>query len=188
MNRRLRFLLLVLAALALALPSAASAASGGRLAWRGIVEGAYGRAWSHAERTDVLRWMSRHALNAYVHAPKDDLYQRTNWRDPYPPEQMREFEREIALARRRGVEWIPNLSPALPLIPTPAAPEAPPSRDLCFSCPADLEAVVDKLRPFLEAGSRTVMISFDDVAKLISHSEDVARLARDPIALPTIGL
>src|SRR5687767_3034898 len=107
--------------LALALPSSAAAADS-RLAWRGIVEGAYGRAWTHPERTDVLRWMTGHRLNAYVHAPKDDLYQRTNWRDPYPPEQMSEFRAEIELARRRGIEWIPNLSPALPLIPTPAAP------------------------------------------------------------------
>ena len=54
------------------------------LEWRGIVEGAYGRPWTHAERMDVLRWMADHGFNAYVHAPKDDLYQRTQWRDPYP--------------------------------------------------------------------------------------------------------
>ena len=162
-----------LVALALFAPASAAAADDG-LAWRGIVEGAYGRAWTHAERADVLRWMSGHGLNAYVHAPKDDLYQRTNWRDPYPPERMREFEREVALAERRGIEWIPNLSPALPLIPTPAAPDGAPSRDLCFACPVDLEAVVEKLRPFLDAGSRTVMISFDDVTKAMTHPEDAA--------------
>ncbi len=173
MGHRLRLTLPALIALALSM-APSSAAANGELAWRGIVEGAYGRAWTHAERADVVRWMSDHGLNAYVHAPKDDLYQRTNWRDPYPPDQMREFEREIALARRRGIEWIPNLSPAMPLIPTPAAPSAAPSRDLCFSCEADLEAVVEKLRPFLDAGSRTVMISFDDVTKLMTHPEDAA--------------
>ncbi len=170
MDRRLTLPLLVLVVLSLLLPASAAA----DLRWRGIVEGAYGRAWTHAERADVLRWMSGHGLNAYVHAPKDDLYQRTNWRDPYPAEQMDAFESEIALARRRGIEWIPNLSPALPLIPTPAAPDGVPSRDLCFSCSDDLEAVVEKLRPFLDAGSRTVMISFDDVAKLMTHPEDAA--------------
>ena len=119
---------------ALAMPAAATARS--PFAWRAIVEGAYGPTWDHPARERVLRWMPRHGFNAYVHAPKDDLYQRTYWRDPYPAAERADFAREIALARARGIEWIPNLSPALPLIPTPKPPDRPPSRDLCFSCPA----------------------------------------------------
>ena len=166
--------LLLFTALGL-LASTAPAADASPLHWRGVVEGAYGPTWTHAERMRVLRWMPAHGFDAYVHAPKDDLYQRTNWRDPYPQAQQREFNREIHLARQLGVEWIPNLSPALPLIPTPALPNQPPSVDLCFSCPADLEVVTRKLRPFLRAGSRTVMISFDDVTKVMTHPEDIAR-------------
>lgn len=164
--------LVTLGGLTLASPAPAPAANA--LEWRGIVEGAYGPTWTHFERARVLRWMPEHGFNAYVHAPKDDLYQRTNWRDPYPEAEQRDFGREIRLAKRLGVQWIPNLSPALPLIPTPAVPSRPPSRDLCFSCPDDVEAVVEKLRPFTEAGSRTVMISFDDVAKVMTHPEDLA--------------
>ncbi len=166
-----RSLALSVAVVALAFSAPASAE---RMPWRGIVEGPYGRTWTHPERADVLRWMAAHGMNAYVHAPKDDLYQRTNWRDPYPADQMADFEREIGLANRRGVEWIPSLSPAQPLIPTPAVPSRPPSRDLCFSCPGDLAVVIEKLEPFLDAGTRTVMISFDDVSKLGTHPEDVA--------------
>src|ERR671933_828648 len=98
-----------------ALPAAADARS--RFAWRGIVEGAYGPPGDHAARTRVLRWMPRHGFNAYVHAPKDDPYQRANWRDPYPAAEWSAFRAEIALARARGVRWIPNMSPALPLLP-----------------------------------------------------------------------
>ena len=122
----------------------------------------------------VLRWMPKHGFNAYVHAPKDDLYQRTFWRDPYPRAEQAHFAQEIALARSRGIEWIPNLSPAIPLIPTPQPPDHPPSRDICFSCPADLAAVLHKLAPFRAAGVRTFMISFDDVTKTFGHAEDVA--------------
>jgi hypothetical protein len=157
----------------LALLAGASPAAGSPFEWRGIVEGAYGPTWTHEQRTQILRWMPRHGFNAYVHAPKDDLWQRTNWRDPYPAGRQRDFTGEIALARRRGVEWIPNLSPAQPLIPTPAAPSGPPSRDLCFSCASDLEAVRRKLEPFVSAGSRTVMISFDDVSKVMTNPEDL---------------
>ena len=113
----------LIAAMAAALaPGAAEARS--PFAWRGIVEGAYGPPWDHAARTRVLRWMPRHGFNAYVHAPKDDLYQRTYWRDLYPPAERAEFKREIRLARAHGIDWIPNLSPAIPLIPTPAPPSA----------------------------------------------------------------
>ena len=171
-----RCVAIVLAIAGLAFPAApASAAPGSTpLAWRGIVEGAYGRPWTHGERMDVLRWMADHGMNAYVHAPKDDPYQRTNWRSPYPEDQQAEFNREVRLARRLGIEWIPSLSPALPLIPTLAPPAEPPSRDLCFSCPRDLDATVAKLEPFLAAGSRAVMISFDDVTKFLTHPEDLA--------------
>jgi hyaluronoglucosaminidase len=118
--------------------------------------------------------MPRHGFNAYVHAPKDDLYQRTYWRDAYPAAEMTAFRREIRLASAHGVSWIPNLSPALPLLPTPRVPDRPPSRDLCFSCPADLAAVVAKLAPFRRAGAHTTMVSFDDVTKTFTHPEDGA--------------
>jgi hyaluronoglucosaminidase len=122
----------------------------------------------------VLQWMPAHGFNAYVHAPKDDLWQRTSWRDPYPADQQAEFDQEIALARRAGVEWIPNLSPALPEIPTPKPPEGAPSAPLCFSCASDLQAVLDKLEPFRRAGARTFMISFDDVVKTLVYPQDIA--------------
>ena len=143
-------------------------------AYRGVIEGSYGRPWDHGQRERVLRWMPAHGFDAYVHAPKDDLYGRTNWRDPYPADQQRDFDAEIRLARAAGVEWIPNISPALPLIPTPAAPSQAPSKDLCFSCPEDVDALLRKFEPFLEAGSRTVMVSFDDVSKVMSDPRDTA--------------
>jgi hyaluronoglucosaminidase len=159
--------------LACALLLLGAAPASAELDWRGIVEGPYGPTWDHGARERVLRWMPAHGFNAYVHAPKDDLWQRTQWRDPYPAEQQAAFDAEIRLARARGVEWVPNLSPAVPLIPTPAAPQGSPSRDLCFACPEDLAAVVDKLEPFRRAGARTFMLSFDDVAQTLTHPQDL---------------
>jgi hypothetical protein len=172
-RRVTRALAAPLAALALLVPCEAAPARS-PFGWRGIVEGAYGPTWDHAARSRVLRWMPAHGFDAYVHAPKDDLYQRTYWRDPYPAAEMAAFRREIRLASARGVRWIPNLSPALPLLPTPRIPDRPPSRDLCFSCRSDLAAVVAKLAPFRRTGAHTAMISFDDVTKTFSHPEDGA--------------
>jgi hyaluronoglucosaminidase len=179
--RRAAAAVVCMAATAVALlPCAAGARS--PFAWRGIVEGAYGPTWDHAARMRVLRWMPRHGFNAYVHAPKDDLYQRTFWRDPYPKAEQAQFTQEIGLARALGIEWIPNLSPAIPLIPTPKPPDRPPSRDICFSCSADLQVVLRKLAPFLAAGAHTFMISFDDVTKTFGHAEDVAAYGTGDIA------
>ncbi|HEX8066786.1 MAG TPA: beta-N-acetylglucosaminidase domain-containing protein [Thermoleophilaceae bacterium] len=173
--RRPTVLCAALAACAVSIaPPPAAPAAPPRLEWRGIVEGPYGPPWDHAARERVLRWMPSHGFNAYVHAPKDDLWQRTQWRDPYPPERQAEFDAEVRLARARGIEWVPNLSPAVPLIPTPAAPSGAPSRDLCFACPEDLDAVLAKLEPFRAAGARTFMLSFDDVAKTLTHPQDLA--------------
>jgi hyaluronoglucosaminidase len=69
--------------------------------WRGIVEGPYGRPWDHAQRERILRWMPSRGFNAYVHAPKDDVYQRSVWREPYPEAEQREFEAEIRRVRGR---------------------------------------------------------------------------------------
>ncbi|TMM09370.1 MAG: hypothetical protein E6G00_10515 [Actinobacteria bacterium] len=173
MRRGIPAALLVALCVACLAVGAAPAAARSPFRWRGIVEGAYGGAWTHAERARVLAWMPKHGFNAYVHAPKNDLYQRTNWRDPYPPAEQAEFAREIRFARAHGIDWIPNLSPAVPLIPTPAAPTRPPSQDICFSCPADLQVVLAKLEPFRRAGARTFMISFDDVTKTLTHPEDL---------------
>lgn len=142
-------------------------------AWRAIVEGPYGRPWDAGQRARALRWMARHDMNAYVHAPKEDLYQRTLWREHYPAQEMSDFEREIAYAKRKRVQWIPNLSPALPLIPTPAIPSHPPSAPLCFSCTEDLNAVLSKFEPFRRLGVRTFMVSFDDVVKALSDPRDL---------------
>ena len=43
---------------------------------RGIVEGFYGRNWTAAEREDMMTFCRENKFNAYIYAPKDDLYHR----------------------------------------------------------------------------------------------------------------
>jgi hyaluronoglucosaminidase len=165
-------LALALAGLAAA-PAAATAASPFR--WRGVVQGQYGPQFSSAERVRLLRFEGRIGFNAYVHAPKDDPYQRLLWRDPYPPQAQVRFDAEIALAARLGIEWIPNVSPGTASHPSPAeslpagASASPP---LCFSCPEEIEALLAKLEPFRRAGADTFMVSFDDVQRRFADPLD----------------
>ncbi|MGH7819707.1 MAG: beta-N-acetylglucosaminidase domain-containing protein, partial [Candidatus Binatia bacterium] len=166
----------VVAAALLAIAVSSSGAEEPAYAYRGVIFGPYGRPWSHEDRLSVLRWMGEVGLNVYVHAPKDEIYQRAQWRDEYPPALLAQYAEEIEAARAAGVLWVPNVSPGFPLIPSPALPTGPPSRDICFACADDVELLVErKLRPFHQLGVRTFMVSFDDVQKLSTHPEDAAK-------------
>jgi hyaluronoglucosaminidase len=174
--RRTAALAAIVGALVAAAPAQAEPA------WRGIIEGAYGTPWDHAARMRILSWMPKHHFKQYVHAPKEELYQRTLWRSPYPAGQMREFTTEIARARRLHLQWIPNVSPGLPQLPSPGViPSAP----LCFSCPEDVQAIVAKFEPFLGNGVRTVMVSFDDVQETLARDDDRAAFGDGPGAYGT---
>jgi hyaluronoglucosaminidase len=172
----------IAAAVAVVAVSGATPASAATPEWRGIIEGAYRTPWDHAARMRILAWMPQHGLTSYIHAPKDDLQQRMLWRDPYPARQLSEFSAEIALARAGHVRWIPNLSPGIPLLPTPLPAGIEPSAPLCFSCPDDVATVTSKFAPFLDAGLRTVMVSFDDVAQRFGRSEDSVTFGSAPTA------
>jgi hyaluronoglucosaminidase len=81
----------VLAAVAMASVTfvpVARAAVPAPFAWRGIIEGFYGKPYSHADRMDLLRWEEAHGMNTFVNAAKEDEYVRTSWRESYPAAQI----------------------------------------------------------------------------------------------------
>lgn len=140
--------------------------------WRGVVEGYYGPPWTHAEREAQFAWMAAHGMNAYLNAPKDDAYQRASWRDPYPAAEAAALRHEVEAATAAGVAWIPNVSPGLALLRGRPAPGTAPSAPICFACPGDVDVLVAKLAPFVDAGSPAVAVSFDDVLAFSPHIED----------------
>ena len=50
---------------------------------RGVIEGFYGEPWTFADRESLMPFCRENKLNAYIYAPKDDLYHRTKWRESY---------------------------------------------------------------------------------------------------------
>lgn len=51
---------------------------------RGIVEGYYGMPYSTAVTRDLLRFMKRYKMNAYLYGAKSDAYHSQYWDRPYP--------------------------------------------------------------------------------------------------------
>ena len=113
-----------------------------------MIEGFYGPPWSHEERLELIAFCGRHGFNLWVHAPKDDPYHRTRWRDPYPDA---ELERLGALARAcdaAGVDFAWAIAPGL---------------DVCYSSEAELETALAKVEQVRGVGVRHFQLLWDDV-------------------------
>lgn len=77
----------------------------------GIVEGFYGRPYSHSQRDVLLGHLARIPSPAYLYAPKNDRFHRLEWRLPYPAEEWERLAATIARASDKGVGFLFGVSP-----------------------------------------------------------------------------
>jgi hyaluronoglucosaminidase len=124
---------------------------------RGVVEGYYGNAWTHADRLFVLERMGHWRMNRYVYAPKDDPLHRERWREPYPAEAMRDFGELVAKGADAGVDVGFAIAPGLSIEYA--------SRD-------DRRRLHDKLASFRDLGARFLCLALDDVPSELVHDLD----------------
>lgn len=115
---------------------------------RGSIEGFYGSPWTHAERMDQLAFYGETKMNTYIYTPKDDPYLRERWREPYPDEQVPPLHELIDQARSHHVDFTYAVSPGL---------------SICYSDPADMRALQDKLDFAYQLGVREFSIPLDDI-------------------------
>lgn len=125
--------------------------------WRGVVEGFYGRTWTHEERMDMLSFMSVIGMNAYMYAPKDDPYHRDRWRTPYPADRLARLSELVSHARKHGITFVFAMSPGL---------------SLRYSDRRDHEALWAKIRALYDAGARAFALLYDDIPAKLRHEED----------------
>lgn len=78
---------------------------------RGIIEGYYGRCYTHLEHLDMLDYMEEKRLNTYMYAPKKDVYHRIKWYELYPEEKIKEFKELLESAHSKGIEIYYTISP-----------------------------------------------------------------------------
>lgn len=117
----------------------------------GVIEGFYGKPWTHEERLSCIDTIASWGWNTYVWAAKAEPRHRDEWDSPFTEQELAQF---AELARRdQRVDLIVGVTPG-----SSASPES----------------VMDKLRPAVNAGATGVMLSFDDLPVL-----DAARQHRD---------
>ena len=122
----------------------------------GVIEGFYGKPWTHEERAEVFGWMADWGLNTYFYAPKDDLKHRALWREPYSDAEVEKLAQTIAACQKRNLRFIYGLSPGL---------------DIRYDDPAELEHLHKRFEQLSALGCRDFGLLFDDIPNRPASSE-----------------
>ncbi|UFJ39086.1 protein O-GlcNAcase [Brevibacillus humidisoli] len=127
---------------------------------RGVIEGFYGKPWTHQERLDMIAFLANHRFNSYFYSPKDDPYLRERWMDPHPPEQLEQLRQLVEQANQCGLMFFYCVSPGL---------------QLEYASDAHFNLLVGKYRVMYERGCRHFALLFDDIPLALMHPNDSTR-------------
>jgi hyaluronoglucosaminidase len=115
---------------------------------RGIIEGFYGRPWSHENRLDAIQFIHEHYMNMYIYAPKDDPYHRHLWREAYPLASFAKLKELIYHAQQLNVDFVFSLSPG---------------NDFDYTKESDFEYLFKKIDAIIETGVTMYALLMDDI-------------------------
>ncbi|MDB5541182.1 MAG: hypothetical protein JWQ89_2909 [Devosia sp.] len=125
----------------------------------GVIEGFYGRAWTHRQRVEMLDWIANAGMNSYVYGPKDDIKIRARWRELYCESEAGELRELAEAARARKLNFMVAIAPCL---------------DVVYSDEGDLEALKRRLDQLLDLGITHFALLFDDVARTMMPADENA--------------
>ena len=114
----------------------------------GYIEGYYGRLLTFEERLGIVRKLRDIGATHYLYAPKEDLFNRKEWRHPYPAAWMTEFRKFVAASKRLGISVIPGLAPGL---------------SYRYENEADFRSLLKKMLAFASAGCGEFCLLMDDI-------------------------
>ena len=117
---------------------------------RGVIEGFYGKAYSHEFRKELFDFMGQNKMNAYIYAPKDDAKHRAQWRDLYSDDELETLRDLVTTARGNYVKFIYAISPGGDI-------------DLGKGYEADFDKLVTKCQQMYDLGVRDFAIFLDDI-------------------------
>lgn len=77
----------------------------------GVIEGFYGRSWSHEVRLQYATFMAQLGFSLFLHCPKNDPYLRKRWTEHWPKALWQQLLQLSEHYRAHGVGWGVGLSP-----------------------------------------------------------------------------
>lgn len=125
---------------------------------RGVIEGFYGRPWTHQERLAMVDFAARNRLNTILYAPKDDPYLRRDWRTPHADESRERLTEMITRCRERDIDPMVGISPGL---------------SMRYSSAQDAESLSSKITALVEAGAASIALLYDDIPNRLQHTADI---------------
>ena len=117
---------------------------------RGVIEGFYGKAYTHEFRKELFAFMGENKMNAYIYAPKDDAKHRALWRELYVGEELETLRDLVTTAREHYVKFIYAISPGGDI-------------DLGEGYAADFDKLTAKCQQMYDLGVRDFAIFLDDI-------------------------
>ncbi len=127
---------------------------------RGVIEGFYGKPWTHDQRLRGLNFFALHNMNIYILAPKDDPWQRFDWRTPLSDQFLATTEELVERGSDLLVEIAVCISPGL---------------TVQYSNNLDVEALMFRYRQLLKIGVTQFGLLLDDIPWELQFAPDQAR-------------
>jgi hyaluronoglucosaminidase len=124
---------------------------------RGALEGFYGPYYSPTEREDLICFIGRLGMNHYLYAPKQDKYQRDNWREPYRDLDMARFANTVKIAEINNVSFDYCISPG---------------GSIEYSSASEIDTVWNKFVTFYDVGVRNFGLLLDDIEPKLKFRSD----------------
>ena len=94
---------------------------------RGVIEGFYGTPWTHEQRKRALVHFAKWNMNSFILAPKDDPWQRFDWKTPFSSSFIDKTRELVNHANELLIELSVCVSPGL---------------TVCYSNTEDVEALL----------------------------------------------
>lgn len=123
----------------------------------GVIEGFYGRAWTPAQRLEMLDWIAGAGMNTFVYGPKDDIKIRARWREIYSAVEVAQLQELVDAARARKLNFMVAIAPCL---------------DVTYSDASDLRALKRRLDQLLGLGVTHFALLFDDIPRTMTAADD----------------
>ena len=124
---------------------------------RGVIEGFYGKPWTHSERLDMLNFMAQTGMNMYFLAPKDEPGHRRSWQDLRPGSELTNLRELVSHANSLDITFGTAVSPGQTII---------------YSDPNEILALKGRLKQYLDLGINLVGVFFDDIPNEFQSASD----------------
>jgi len=124
---------------------------------RGYIEGFYGSTWERDCRISVMQLMAGYGMNTFYYAPKDDIYHREKWREPYPEKELNELKELYETASENELDFHWCIGPGL---------------TYCYTSESDFETLINKFRNIYTIGVKGFGLLLDDIPDEFQYEDD----------------